>query len=71
MVVELIFKDGRTQIVERCFQVDRKKRNGEWVTHIVAQRAPGTKVRWYKPDELEHANYERPDLVPSNPRKAG
>lgn len=68
MVVQLIYKDGSEEIVERCFRVDTHTRRRGWRTRFVSQRAPGTPLRWIRPREVEEVNYDRPDLLgPDDP----
>lgn len=70
MVVLLVWKDGTEEIVDRCFMVESRARR-RWRTRFVAQRQPGTPLRWFRPQEVERVNYDRPDLLTNEPpRKA-
>jgi len=74
MVVQLIYKDGTEEIVDRCFMVESRARRGAhgWRTRFVSQRHAGAPLHWFRPRDVEHVNYDRPDLMPADepPRKA-
>lgn len=72
MVVQLVYRDGTEEIVDRCFQVDSRARRGRWRTRFVSQRRPGAPLHWFRPRDVDAVNYDRPDLLAPEepPRKA-
>jgi len=66
-MVELVYKDGSTEIFERCWIVyDTKK--GKSRQRFVAQRKAGGKLKWIRPKEVEKVNVEMPaDYQPPEP----
>jgi len=66
-VVELVYPDGSTELVERCFLVEYADDPTGARDIFVAQRAPGSPLRWLRPEALEKVNAE----VPVPPKTGG
>ena len=58
MVAQLVFPDGREQLVDRAFRLHARRRNGRWIMRWVAQRVAGAKLRWFKAQQLTNVNIE-------------
>lgn len=67
MAVELVYKDGTTEVFERCWIVYDRTKKGKPRQRFVAQRRKG-KLKWIRTKDVEKVNIEMPaDYQPPEP----
>jgi len=78
MVYQIEFKDKTVDVVDRCWLVESRPRANEpMIMHWAVQRRTGSKLRWYKEEDIlewKYAEDQSPDAFnapPPRPRKAG